>query len=104
MPTNDMGDIDALGGVFADDRLDRLLLGEVQLVSVEKQEGLIVNGEHLLVALMGVEGYVVCGVLFLSFHATHLSDKCVWTCFQKAQVPCLLGVWRFHRVQCLPTP
>ena len=56
MAINDMGDIDALGGVFADDRLDRLLLGEVQLVSVEKQEGLIVNGEHLLVALVGVEG------------------------------------------------
>ena len=35
MATNDMGDIDALGGVFADDGLDRLLLGEVQLVSVE---------------------------------------------------------------------
>ena len=26
MATNDMGDIDALGGVFADDGLDRLLL------------------------------------------------------------------------------
>ena len=38
MAADHMGDIDALGGVFADDRLDRLLLGEVQLVSVRRRK------------------------------------------------------------------
>ena len=55
VPAENVGNIDTLSGVFADDRLALLLISSVDLMSMNPQESFIVDGEDNLVGLEVVE-------------------------------------------------
>ena len=63
----DVGDVDTLGGVLADDGLTLLLVGGVDLVAMHAQEGLVVQLEHDLVGLELVEAH--------AFVLDHVEDR-----------------------------